>query len=63
MVQSLTPVENYPRNFVLILQSGETTWESVEEVTDTWEVKASGDTKTITVGGYSETKLSGSDPD
>lgn len=56
-VQSLTPLEGYRDYFILILQSGETTWKTVSAETDSWAVTTSGDTKNITVDGFSESRL------
>ena len=57
-VQSLVQDKTYPDHFTAILLAASSTWQTVEEETDDWEVTASGDKKVITVGGFDETKLS-----
>lgn len=58
VVQSIHLVSNHENLWMIVLQTGETAWHAVTESTDSWSVSASGDKKVITVGGYSETKLS-----
>lgn len=57
-VVSITPDNKFVGSFTIVLQTGESAWSVADEETQTWNVTASGDTKTITVGGYSKTKLS-----
>lgn len=58
VVQSIHPNPKYPDAFLIIFQTGESAWHTVEESEDTWEADASGETKDLTVGGYSQTRLS-----
>ncbi len=57
-VQSIVPDATYGNLYTVIFQTGLNCWISVDEVTDAWAITASGDEKAITVGGYSETRLS-----
>ncbi len=57
-IQSIIPDETYSNQFMVIFQTGLNCWISADEVTDSWAITASGDEKAITVGGYSETRLS-----
>ena len=57
-VQSIVPDQTYWNQYTVILQTGTNCWISVDELTSDWTVTASGDEKEITVGGYSETRLS-----
>ena len=57
-VQSIVPDPTYGNLYTVIFQTGLNCWISVDEVTDAWAITASGDEKAITVGGYSETRLS-----
>lgn len=57
-VQSIAPDQVFENLYQVIFQTGQNAWESADEVTDTWSITASGDEKTLTVGGYSDTRLS-----
>ncbi len=57
-VQSVTANTKAPGYYTVVLQTGESAWQKVTADTSSWAVDASGDTKSITVGGYSETCLS-----
>lgn len=57
-VVSITASTKHTGLYTVVLQTGESTWRTATDVTDTWSVTASGQTKSITVGGYSETALS-----
>lgn len=56
-LQSLVQDPKYPDHFTAILLGGPSTWQAVTAETDTWQVTASGNTKSITVGGKDETRL------
>lgn len=58
VVQSLVIDPKYQNCWQVIFQSGDSTWKTVSEVTESWDITASGDEKEITVGGYSQTRLS-----
>jgi hypothetical protein len=57
VVQSIIPDTKKDGIFTVIMQSGESCWRTTELFSDEWEITASGDTKTINVGGYSPTRL------
>lgn len=58
-VVSFTPEDNAWNICTVLFDTDETAWRSAEEITDTvWSVSADGDTRNITVGGYSKTRLS-----
>jgi hypothetical protein len=58
VVQSIHAYPKFEGVFTIIFQTGESSWHTVAEVTDSWAVTASGDTKALAVGGYSPTRLS-----
>lgn len=58
VVQSILADERFLNVWTVIFQTGDTCWKTVTENTASWSPAASGETKTITVGGYSETRLS-----
>ncbi len=58
VVQSCTPVAEQDGVYIVILASGAMDWHTVSAETDTWAADASGETKNISVGGYSPTRLS-----
>lgn len=55
-VQSVVS-DKFPGRYTVILQSAESAWRAVTASTDTWTVDASGEKKTISVGGYVDTRL------
>ncbi|BCY18695.1 hypothetical protein hrd7_25440 [Leptolinea sp. HRD-7] len=57
-VISIEPSEKYVGVYTIVLQTGESAWRAVSEDTAAWAITGSGSTKTITVGGCSETALS-----
>lgn len=58
VVQSIRLSSKFEGLYLAVFQTGESAWQTVAEESDTWVVSAAGDTKTITVGGYSPTRLS-----
>lgn len=58
VVVGITQDKDFPQFFSVSLQTEKSAWKSTTEETDSWTVTASGQTKTITVGGSTETALS-----
>ncbi len=59
VVQSIHLDPKNPLVWTIVFKSEESTWKTVDEETATdWDITASGQTKTLTVGGYSKTRMS-----
>lgn len=56
-VVNLAQDPEYPMYYHAILQTGATAWRSVSAETDTWSPSGTGGTKSVTVGGDTETRL------
>jgi len=57
VVQSITVDPMYPNYWQVIFQTGDSAWRRVNYETASWDITASGQQKSITVGGYSPTRL------
>lgn len=56
-VVNFVPEADHPLRWKIILQTGSSTWRSVDLQTDTWEVTGTSEDHDITVGGNDETRL------
>ena len=57
-VQSLSPKDKHRGTWTVMLQSGDWLWRAVTPSTDSWAVSGTSGSKTITVDGAAETRLS-----